>query len=501
MFKIYGENHTFGKSVFDITRDTTILIIEDDPLGSKLLESALKKEGYLIYCAASATEGMKKAVDILPDVILLDIVLPDINGFEVCRKLRADKLLADIVIVIITSLHDRDSHIKGIEAGADDFITKPFDSDDLKLKMRSIAKMNRYRRIIAERAKFEWVVERSEDGFLIVDDDDHIVYINPQGRLYLNLPMDKNELPEKKLLDIIVTQYNLEPKEAWIDWMKETPRSITRYFVRPETPMISSLWLEVECLEMPYNFDMGRIIKLEDVTAQKYSQARMRSFQSAIYHKLRTPMTSVLGSMEILSQHDKIDMSKQELKEYIDEALKNLRRLIVSTEDIFSHQDSLKLAEIGDSFSLEDMNAIISYMEDYLNLKSISLKNYIQNKNILIPLSQRAIEFIIIELLGNSIKFHPNNKPEILIELRADGKEQVAIRVIDNGRNIPPENLNKIWSPNFQIEKSFKENIAGMGLGLSSVATIIWGVGGSCNILNRIDKPGVVVEIILPVVK
>ena len=501
MSKVYGDNHTSGKSDFDINRNITVLVIEDDPLCSRLLESTLGKENYEIYCESSGMDGLKKAAEILPDVILLDIVLPDLNGFEVCRKIRSDKLLGDVVIVITTSLHDWDSRIKGMEAGADDFITKPFDTEELKLKMRTIAKLNRYRRIIAERAKFEWVVERSEDGFVIVDDNDSIVYLNSQAKLLLNLPMDNREMPAKKLKDLVLEQYNLEPKQAWTNWMEDVKRSYLRYFVRPETPMISSLWLEVECLEMPQGFNMGKIIRMKDVTSQKYSQARMRSFQSMIYHKLRTPMTSVLGGMEILSQHEKLDMSRQELKEYLDETLSSLKRLYVSIEDIFSHQEALSFTGIEDSLQVQDFDEIIDYMKEFLDLQSISFKNYLQNKKTLIGLSRRAVEFIMIELLENSKKFHPHNKPEISVELRADSKEQIALRVIDNGKMIPPENLNKVWSPYFQIEKIFTGNIAGMGLGLTSVATIVWGIGGSCNMSNRIDKPGVVVELLIPVIK
>lgn len=501
MFKVFGENHNSGKSVFDINREPVILIIEDDPISIKLLETTLKRDGYSISKAASGLEGMKLAAEILPDVILLDIVLPDINGFEVCRKIRNHKLLSDVVIIITTSLHDRESRIKGMEAGADEFITKPFDSDDLKIKMRSIAKLNRYRRIIAERAKFEWVVENSEEGFVIVDDNDMISYLNPQASLFLNLPIDNKELPQKTFKDIVLSQYNLEPKEAWVNWIDEKQKTTTRYFVRPETQLISSLWLQVECLRMPDNFNMGKIVRIKDVTNQKYSQARMRSFQSMIYHKLRTPMTSVLGGMEILSQHERLDMSRQELKEYIDETLNSLKRLYGSIEDIFSHQEALRLSGFEDSLRLTECKELIEFAEDYLGLKPINLKIKLQNIHYKFPLSKRAVEFVLVEILENSKKFHPSNNPEVTIEIKNQDNNFISIKIIDDGRTIPPENLNKVWAPYFQIEKIFTGNIAGMGLGLSSVATIIWGVGGSCSISNRIDKPGVIVELILPVMK
>ncbi len=212
-------------------------------------------------------------------------------------------------------------------------------------------------------------------------------------------------------------------------------------------------------------------------------------------------MTSVLGGMEILSQHERLDMSRQELKEYIDETLSSLKRLYGTIEDIFSHQEALRLSGIEDSLKLVECRDLVKFAEDYLGLKPINFKILTHNRDYQFPLSKRAVEFVLVEILENSKKFHPSNSPEVTIEINNHDNNFVSIKIIDDGRTIPPENLNKVWAPYFQIEKIFTGNIAGMGLGLSSVATIVWGVGGSCSISNRIDKPGVIVELILPVMK
>jgi len=493
-----NSNKDLLKSIDDLNRKTTILIIEDDPISSKLLESTLKKENYLIFTAQKGQDGLSIAKEVIPDIILLDIMLPDINGFEVCRKLRVDNKLENVAIIIITSLHDKESHREGIEVGADDFLTKPFDNEELKLRVKAIAKLNRFRKIIAERKKFEWVVERSDNGYVIVDKNDKIVYLNSQAKLFLNLPQNHNEVIEKKFKDIVLEQYNLEPKEFWGDWLNCKSEGVSLYFVRPESQFIGALWLEIEIFSIPEYEKCEKIIRMKDVTNQKYSQARMRSFQSMIYHKLRTPMTSVLGGMEIISQYDKIDLSQSEFKEFFDEVSNGLRRLYDTIEDIFAHQEAMSLNSYEDRFDLSNIIKLINNIVEILNIKPVEYSNQIK-KNIALPISERALEYILYELFENSKKFHPKNDPEISIEMKVSNSDEFILLVTDNGKHIPPENINKVWAPYYQIEKIFTGNIPGIGLGLSSVATIVWSAGGKCSIYNRKERPGVVVEIILPI--
>jgi putative two-component system response regulator len=134
---------------------STILIVDDQRLAQKSLEMLLLPQGHTLVFASSGQEGLGKAMEVNPDLILLDVVMPDMDGFEVCRRLRANTQLAEVPIILITSLDDRDARLEGIEAGADDFVTKPFDSVELRARVQSITRLNRYRRLQAERAKFQ----------------------------------------------------------------------------------------------------------------------------------------------------------------------------------------------------------------------------------------------------------------------------------------------------------------------------------------------------------
>jgi DNA-binding response OmpR family regulator len=136
----------------------TILIVDDEPLGRETLSALLQPQGYRLEFAATGPEALEQALVHLPDLVLLDVMMPGMDGFEVCRRLRASPQLREVPVILLTALDDRISRLQGIEAGADDFITKPFDRVELRARVRTITRLNRYQRLLHERARFEWVV-------------------------------------------------------------------------------------------------------------------------------------------------------------------------------------------------------------------------------------------------------------------------------------------------------------------------------------------------------
>ena len=130
------------------TQTSTVLIVDDEPAMRQALEELLVGEGYALALARDGTEALRKAAELTPDLILLDAKMPDIDGFEVCRRLRADPSLADIPIIMVTSLADHDSRLRGFEVGADGFISKPVDDIELLAWVRTTTRLNRCRRLL-----------------------------------------------------------------------------------------------------------------------------------------------------------------------------------------------------------------------------------------------------------------------------------------------------------------------------------------------------------------
>ena len=132
-----------------------ILIVDDDPAGRQTLESILDGQGYRLEIAENGIEALEKARQLLPDVILLDVMMPGMDGFEVCGHIRSDPALAEIPVIMLTALDDKKSLLDGLEAGADDYITKPYDRYELRARLIGITRLNRYRKLLDERAHIE----------------------------------------------------------------------------------------------------------------------------------------------------------------------------------------------------------------------------------------------------------------------------------------------------------------------------------------------------------
>jgi len=112
-----------------------ILFIEDEPDQILMISLRLKKNGYVVISAMDGEEGLKKAVEEKPDLILADVIMPGIDGFEVCRRLRADLATAHIPIISTTAAGADDIDRQCLQAGASECVRKPYDSADLLLKI------------------------------------------------------------------------------------------------------------------------------------------------------------------------------------------------------------------------------------------------------------------------------------------------------------------------------------------------------------------------------
>ena len=129
----------------DFTNRTAgvVLVVDDVRANRALLERLLTPEGYIVVTAANGEDALREARRVKPDVVLADVVMPVMDGFELCRAIKADPSGYLTPVVLVTSLHGRSERIRGIEVGADDFIVKPFDAEELRARIRSLVRLKR----------------------------------------------------------------------------------------------------------------------------------------------------------------------------------------------------------------------------------------------------------------------------------------------------------------------------------------------------------------------
>ena len=164
-----------------------ILVVDDAAANRETLSALLETQDYQLVEAADGSAALRLAAETPPDLVLLDVMMPGMDGYEVCRRLRADARLAEVPVIMVTALDDEASRLAGITAGADDFVTKPFNRAELRARVRTVTRLNRYRRLLeteaalrASEARFLQLAEHSDEVFRFATvNPERITFVSP----------------------------------------------------------------------------------------------------------------------------------------------------------------------------------------------------------------------------------------------------------------------------------------------------------------------------------
>jgi class 3 adenylate cyclase len=153
-----------------------VLVVDDTPNNVKLLADLLGVKGYAVATAANGEEALAKLAAEKPDIVLLDVMMPGLSGYDVCRRIRADPATALLPVVLVTSLDPVQERIKGIEAGADDFLSKPINQPELFARVRSLLRVKSLQDEVARQADAlkEWNLKLEERVKVQVDELDRL---------------------------------------------------------------------------------------------------------------------------------------------------------------------------------------------------------------------------------------------------------------------------------------------------------------------------------------
>jgi two-component system cell cycle response regulator len=476
-----------------LSNKITVLIVDDQAAGREVLEAVLDGQGYELAFAENGLSALAHAETLLPDLILLDVMMPDLDGYEVCRRLRSNPALAEVPVVMITALDDDAAIVRGLEAGADDYLAKPIRRNELRARVRSIARLNRYRKLENQRRQIDWIVEQAREGFVLLTSEDEVTYANPPAQGWLGLaaaPAGRTDF-----LELARGQhYRLEPSDNWKSWPADTDQP--RYLVGGPG-QASAQWLSVELLQLPSPDIAQRLVRLRDVTVEMAAQRDLYSFHSALQHKMRTPLIAIVAGLDLMA-HQAGKLSSADMSDLATGALRGAERLQNEIQDILQYLNPHQAGLNGPESKAADVAELAAQIAADLALDPLAITIAPDLPQKSLALSRQAMELILSELLENCKKFHPNHKPAVALTLAAGGPEALAFSLRDDGRHLSAMQLARAWQPYYQGEAVFTGETPGMGLGLPLVARLVWETGGRCRMTNRSDQPGIVVELLLP---
>ncbi len=479
-----------------MTYITSILIVDDEPSGREALAGLLSGQGYVLAFAENGSEAIDRAVALHPDLILLDVMMPDMDGFEVCRRIRVDGLLAEVPIVLLTALDDQESRLAGIEAGADDFISKPYNRTELRARIKTITRLNRYRRLVVEREQAEWVLERSDEGFLIIGGDDHILYANVKARLYLGIIGGVEEPVEGTFLQHVKETFRCEPGELWEGWPSRAvlARAEKLYLIREETREREACWLEVSSFERSLGENVQWLIRIREVT----QEVKARRFSLIVKRLMLFRLRRALGTIKKELQCSSTLHGEGDCINSIARTLEHVENFEGELGAFSLYLEAPVLARSGQGFRPGELSILLKKLADDLGIEQVLVSVEREAEDLTVSLSETALELIFWEILDNSRKFHPEKSPLMMVKVSCQSQKGLIISVCDDGVNISPHRLARVWMPYYSGDEVRAESGSGEGLGLSLVASLIWQAGGSCRLYNRADGPGVIFECSLP---
>lgn len=473
-----------------------LLLVDDVAANRETLIQLFGRDSYWFLEAVNGVEALALATANPPDLVLLDVMMPDLNGFEVCRRLRANPRLAEVPIIMVTVLDDKASRLAGIEAGADDFVSKPYDRIELRARVRSLTRLNRYRRLTEQRNQFQWVVEHASDGYALVNASDEILFANARARLWLGLSPEHAAGPRETFQAAAARSYHCEPAGLWRGWPTISPATSTaaRLLVRSAAPPADPFFLEVSV----HDNTEGRLLQLRDVTERLAARRDQCSFQIMVEQKVRAPLNVVLGALEQLTARPD-GVSAPELTAFTALAQQGAQRFNAAFEDVLRFAESARRPAAGAGFPLAEIGDLVRRVADGLALGAVAISVDPGVCSAHLACDAEALSGVLFALLENARNFHPHRAPVLDVSVRSDRDGFVTVVVSDNGRSLSPEELAHVGRPFFQGANHFGDQTPGLGLGLAAVYLKIWHAGGSCRLRNRADGPGVRAELQWPV--
>lgn len=464
-----------------------ILIVDDDPVNRLTLEAVLGDEDYQLEFAADGAEGLATARRTHPDLMLLDVMMPGLDGFAVCSAIRADPAIGRLPIIMVTALDDFGSRVKGLRCGADDFLTKPFQREELRARVATVATLNRFRTIEQQQAQLERLIALAPAAIVVVDAEGRVSTANRQAELTLGA--QSGRLLREHLDPHALAAVAGAIDDASTAIVPEEPRRIELIDAAGSTR-----WLTVRASLIPADEGQDRLVVFADVTAETRARRELEamnrnldrlvkertaeleeansllmSYASFVSHDLRSPLTVMKGMLSLVTGG--VAPVQGDAARFIQMAYDSALTMEQMITNILELARSEFSGQAGRPAAV-DLKPIVQRVQMHLQTAFIRVPYELKIGSLpMVAANPALLERVFYNLLSNAIKYS-SHREKPLIEVGTvmhEGRPTVFVR--DNGVGFDQRDADKLFQEFSRL--STGKTSEGLGLGLSLVARLV----------------------------
>jgi two-component system CheB/CheR fusion protein len=480
------KNHQSTTQPQHKTGKPIILVVDDHPQDIELFEAYLVPKGYEIVKAANGEEALEKLSVNQIDLILLDVMMPGIDGFEVTRRIRADDKNHLLPIILITALRETEDRVKGIEAGCDDFISKPVDKMELLTRVQSLLKIKAYTDFMSNYQKELEVTKQSEyeareyaesvintirEPLIALDQDLRVVTVSRS--FYEFFKVKPEETVGQLIYDLGNKQWNIPKLRELLETILPQKTTFDNYEVEHDFATIGRRIMLLNARQIHRVMDKEQIILLviEDITDRKKVEQLKDEFIGMVSHELRTPLTVITGAIQ--TALDK-RISREDLRELLTEAYSSSEALAAILDNLLElsrHQAGRLTLDKKPT----NLSEIIRNTVDKIHRQNPERKAIVDISNKIPPLlvDPVRLERIIYNLVENAFKYSAEGT-EVRVFTRQE-KGNIVVGVSDHGAGLSIQEQKKLFGPFERLGTTSKK---GIGLGLMVCKRLVEAHGG-----------------------
>jgi len=463
--------------------ERTILVVDDSPPTCWYLKRLLEKKGYEVLTAGDGATGARMAMELLPDLILLDKEMPGMHGFDVSRILRRHQDTSGIPILMISSEDSTAEKIRGLEMGADDFITKGINGEELYSKIRAFLRIKDLQdKLRQESDKLNQIFRYLHEPVAICSNDDRVLLSSQAFLSLLRMPREVAQF--KSMTEILAT---LGVDEEMIAKLRAGVREELRLTITIDE-QVTHLTARTARIQLDHN-EMAMAYIFHDITSVVEAEAMKADFHSMIAHDLRSPMSVIQGYVSLMATGKTGDMNETQV-EFLDSVNRKITEMTVLLNDFL---DINKIDAGFVNLKCEDMDLnelireVAADLQPMADGSRITVELDLPATAVAVHADPLRLTQILRNLVSNAIKY---NRDEGWIRLAVEpAADSVKVSVVDGGIGMGSDELRVLFEP--YTRGSSQRAIKGVGLGVVIVKKLVEAHGGEISVSSEPDKGSV----------